>query len=200
MRAATQSPSAPLSIHIVAAEESGDALGAALARALIANNNAVKLSGVGGSAMAAAGIASPFAIGELSIIGLTAIPQRLPTIFRRIRETAEAIVNARPHAVVIVDSPDFTHRVARRVRALAPEIPTMCSQSCRSNRKSTANSVGRHALMSAIRWSSVSARCARARTKRGAGLPNRRSCWSCQVAVRERSRAWPAFSVKQSNA
>jgi len=126
MEAATQSSlPQPLSIYIVATEESGDALGAALARALMAKDGAVKLSGVGGSAMAATGIASAFAIDELSIIGLTAIPQRLPTIFRRIRETAQAVVDARPDAVVIVDSPDFTHRVARRVRELAPTIPIL---------------------------------------------------------------------------
>ena len=114
--------SRPLSIYLVAAEASGDALGAALAKALTAEY-AVKLSGVGGHAMAAAGIASPFAIDELSIIGLTAIPQRLPKIFRRIRETALAVVAAQPDALVIIDSPDFTHRVARRVRRLAPAIP-----------------------------------------------------------------------------
>ena len=116
--------SRPLSISIVAAEESGDALGAALARALtVREAGAVRLSGVGGRAMAAAGIQSPFAIDELSIIGLTAIPRRLPTILRRIRETALAVVDFRPDALVIVDSPDFTHRVARKVRRLAPRIP-----------------------------------------------------------------------------
>jgi lipid-A-disaccharide synthase len=73
--------------------------------------------------MRAAGIASPFPIDELAIIGLTAIPRRLPTILRRIRQSADAIVKARPDALVIVDSPDFTHRVARRVRQRAPEIP-----------------------------------------------------------------------------
>jgi len=120
------SPSRPLSIYIVAAEESGDALGAALARALISREaGAVKLSGIGGHAMAAAGIVSPFAIDGLSIIGLTAIPQRLPNIFRRIRETALAVIAARPDALVIVDSPEFTHRVARRVRRLAPAIPIL---------------------------------------------------------------------------
>jgi lipid-A-disaccharide synthase len=117
--------SRPLSIYIVAAEESGDALGATLARALLAQGGAVKLSGVGGWAMAAAGIASPFPIGELSIIGLNAIPRRLPMILRRIRETAAAIVAAQPDALVIIDSPDFTHRVARRVRRLAPTIPIL---------------------------------------------------------------------------
>ena len=118
--------SRPLSIYIVAAEESGDALGATLARALLAQGGgAVKLSGVGGRAMAAAGIASPFPIEELSIIGLNAIPRRLPMILRRIRETAAVIVAAQPDALVIIDSPDFTHRVARRVRRLAATIPIL---------------------------------------------------------------------------
>jgi lipid-A-disaccharide synthase len=114
------------SIYIIAAEASGDVLGAALARALTARTGgALKLAGVGGRAMADAGISSPFPIDDLSIIGVTAIPGRLPTILRRIRETADAIVAARPDALVIIDSPDFTHRVARRVRALAPAIPIL---------------------------------------------------------------------------
>jgi lipid-A-disaccharide synthase len=120
------SPSRPLSIFVIAAEESGDALGAALARALAKHEGgAVKLSGIGGGAMAAVGIASPFAIDELSIIGLAAIPKKLPVIIRRIREAAQTVVAARPDALVIIDSPDFTHRVARRVRRLAPSIPIL---------------------------------------------------------------------------
>lgn len=114
----------PLSIYFVAAEESGDALGGALARALVAGaDGPLRLAGVGGRAMAAAGIQSPFPVDELSIVGLSAIPRRLPTILRRIRETADAVVAAKPDALVIIDSPDFTHRVARRVRARAPAIP-----------------------------------------------------------------------------
>jgi lipid-A-disaccharide synthase len=112
-----------LSIHLVAAEESGDALGAALANALVARGGALNLAGVGGRAMAAAGIESPFPIEDLAIIGVSTIPRRLPMILRRIRETSDAIVAARPDAVVIIDSPDFTHRIARRVRARAPSIP-----------------------------------------------------------------------------
>lgn len=117
-------PPRPLSIYLVAGEESGDALGAALARALLrSQGNAIKLAGVGGRAMAAAGVISPYPIDDLSIIGLSGITRRLPTILRRIRETADAIVAARPDALVIIDSPDFTHRVARRVRARVPSIP-----------------------------------------------------------------------------
>jgi lipid-A-disaccharide synthase len=125
MTAAPQRSPQPLAIAIVAAEESGDALGAALARALVKAESTVQLSGVGGGAMRAAGIESPFPIDELAIIGLTAIPRRLPAILRHIREAADAIVEARPHALVIIDSPDFTHRVARRVRRRAPEIPIL---------------------------------------------------------------------------
>ena len=114
-------PPRPLSIYLVAAEESGDALGAALVRALrAAAGGALTLAGVGGRAMAAAGVVSPFSIDELAIVGVSAIPARLPLILRRIRETADAVVATRPDALVIIDSPDFTHRVARRVRARAP--------------------------------------------------------------------------------
>jgi lipid-A-disaccharide synthase len=117
-------PPRPLSIAIIAGEESGDALGAALAEALRRRERGgIELSGVGGRAMAAAGINSPFAIDELSIVGLLAILEKLPAIFRRIRETAQGVVTTGPDALVIVDSPEFTHRVARRVRAVAPGIP-----------------------------------------------------------------------------
>jgi lipid-A-disaccharide synthase len=117
-------PARPLSIYLVAAEESGDALGAALARALrTAAGGALTLAGVGGRAMAAEGVVSPFSIDELAIVGVSAIPARLRLILRRIRETADAVVAAQPDALVIIDSPDFTHRVARRVRARAPSIP-----------------------------------------------------------------------------
>jgi lipid-A-disaccharide synthase len=110
-------------IYLIAGEESGDALGAALARALTARQPGARLAGIGGRAMAAAGIASPFAIDDLSILGVAAIPRRLPTILRRIREAANVVIAARPDALVIIDSPDFTHRVARRVRRAAPSIP-----------------------------------------------------------------------------
>src|SRR6266567_7670796 len=46
-------------------------------------------------------------------------------MLRRIRETADLIIKARPQALVIIDSPDFTHRVARRVRRFAPQIPIL---------------------------------------------------------------------------
>jgi lipid-A-disaccharide synthase len=47
----------------------------------------------------------------------------LPKILRLIRKTADAVTEAAPDVLVIIDSPDFTHRVARRVRARNPAIP-----------------------------------------------------------------------------
>jgi lipid-A-disaccharide synthase len=73
--------------------------------------------------MAEAGVATPFPLGDLAIMGFAAIPARLPLILRRIREAADAVIAARPDVLVIIDSPEFTHRVAKRVRARAPQIP-----------------------------------------------------------------------------
>jgi lipid-A-disaccharide synthase len=87
--------------------------------------DAVRFEGVGGLAMAREGLVSLFPIEELSIMGFTAVGRKLPMILRRIRETADAAVAAAPDIMVIVDSPDFTHRVARRVRARAPAIPVV---------------------------------------------------------------------------
>jgi len=111
-------------IFLVAGEESGDRLGAALIAALRQRTQGqVQFSSVGGAHMVAEGVPSLFPLGELALMGFNEIPARLPKIFQRIRETADAIVSAKPDVLVIIDSPEFTHRVARRVRARAPEIP-----------------------------------------------------------------------------
>ena len=113
---------APL-VFVVAGEESGDRLGAALIEALRRRGGeGVRFAGIGGDAMAGQGVASPFPIGELAVVGF-GVARRLPLILRRIREAAAAVVAARPDVLVIVDSPEFTHRIARRVRKAAPQIP-----------------------------------------------------------------------------
>ncbi|MEX0840782.1 MAG: lipid-A-disaccharide synthase [Xanthobacteraceae bacterium] len=113
-----------LHIFLVAGEESGDRLGAPLMRALKARHEGeVIFSGVGGQEMAREGLASLFPLGDLAIMGFAAVARGLPLILRRIRQTAAAAIAVKPDVLVIIDSPDFTHRVARRVRAAAPEIP-----------------------------------------------------------------------------
>ena len=111
-------------IFLVAAETSGDRLGAALIEALRTRlEGNVRFAGVGGADMAAAGMASLVPIEELSIMGFAALPRRVPKILRRIREVGDAVLRDKPDVLVIIDSPDFTHRVARRVRARNPSIP-----------------------------------------------------------------------------
>ncbi len=114
----------PLHVFLVAGEESGARLGAPLMRALRARHGgAVTFSGVGGHEMEKEGLQSLFPIGDLAVMLFFAVARRLPLIFRRIRETAAAAIAAKPDVLVIIDSPDFSHRVARRVRAAVPAIP-----------------------------------------------------------------------------
>ena len=124
MSAARTSPGTARKIFLIATEESGDRLGANLMKVLRQRlGGAVQFEGVGGRAMAIEGLNSRFPIEELSIIGLAAVVRQLPAIMRRIRETTDAVIAAAPDILVIIDSPDFTHRVAKRVRAKAPHIP-----------------------------------------------------------------------------
>jgi lipid-A-disaccharide synthase len=111
-------------IFLVATEESGDRLGAALMKVLRQRlGDAVRFDGVGGRAMASQGLTSRFPIEDLSIMGFSAVIRRLPMILHHIRETADAVLETSPDIVVIIDSPDFTHRVAKRVRAKDAAIP-----------------------------------------------------------------------------
>ena len=111
-------------IFLIATEESGDRLGAHLMKVLRQRlGGAVRFEGVGGQSMAREGLTSLFPIEELSIIGLAAVLKQLPKVLRLIRETVGAVMRAHPDILVIIDSPDFTHRVARRVRARDPAIP-----------------------------------------------------------------------------
>jgi lipid-A-disaccharide synthase len=111
-------------VFLIATEESGDRLGANLMKVLRQRlGDAVQFEGIGGRAMTREGLSSRFPIEELSIIGLAAVVRQLPMILRRIRETAEAVIAAEPDVLVIIDSPDFNLRVAKRVRARAPLIP-----------------------------------------------------------------------------
>ena len=111
-------------IFLIATEESGDRLGAGLMKVLRQRlGDAVQFDGVGGRAMAREGLTSLFPIEQLSIVGLSAVVLQLPKLLRLIRQTTDAVIAAGPDILVIIDSPDFTHRVARKVRSRSPSIP-----------------------------------------------------------------------------
>jgi lipid-A-disaccharide synthase len=116
----------PLKIALVAGEPSGDALGAKLIEALreLTGGN-VTFVGVGGPRMEAVGLESAFPLSEVAVMGILPVLARLPRIFAHIAWAAEHVVKAEPDGLILIDSPDFTHRVARRVRARLPDMPVI---------------------------------------------------------------------------
>lgn len=116
--------SAPLKIAIVAGEESGDLLGADLVAALRKKTGReIELVGVGGRHLEAEGLRSLFDADQIALMGVSAVLRDLPRLLRRISQTAGTIARERPDCLVTIDSPDFTLRVARKVRAANPAIP-----------------------------------------------------------------------------
>ncbi len=113
----------PLDVALVVGEESGDQLGFKLMRALRAQTGgAVSFRGVGGRRMAQEGLASLFPLEDVAVMGITAVIPRLPAIVRRVRMVVAELTARPPDVLVIVDSPDFTHAVARRLRRRRPEV------------------------------------------------------------------------------
>jgi lipid-A-disaccharide synthase len=114
----------PTKIFLIAGEHSGDALGGKLIQALRAQSQRpLELKGVGGESMEVQGLHSMFPLTELAVMSPLDILQRLRHILRRIRESTEAVIDFDPDILVILDSPEFTHQVAKRVRRRAPQIP-----------------------------------------------------------------------------
>lgn len=113
----------PFTAFLAVGEESGDQLGAALMEALAAEAPGARFVGVGGHRMEAQGLRSLFPLGELAVVGIAGIFMNLRSLLARIRETADAVIAADPDVLVIIDSPEYTHRVAKEVRRRAPHIP-----------------------------------------------------------------------------
>ncbi|MEO0692304.1 MAG: lipid-A-disaccharide synthase [Pseudomonadota bacterium] len=114
-----------MKVFLIAGEPSGDRLGGALMAGLKTLNPDLRFDGIGGAMMIAEGLTSRFPMDELSVMGIAEVLPRYRQLTQRIRETADAIIAAKPDVVVTIDSPDFCLRVLRRVRASAPQIPTV---------------------------------------------------------------------------
>lgn len=110
-------------VFLIAGEHSGDHLGARLIAALRElSPDPISFAGVGGDEMAREGCPSLFPLSELAIMSPAEIILRLRFLRQRVRETAEAALRLRPDIVVLLDSPEFTHAVAKRVRKRAPSL------------------------------------------------------------------------------
>ncbi|HSE95683.1 MAG TPA: lipid-A-disaccharide synthase, partial [Methylomirabilota bacterium] len=103
---------------LVAGEPSGDLHGATLARALTALAPHLRLAGMGGPRMAAAGVCLTHAIDRASVVGGTEVIGRLPALLRALGELGRLLRDRRPRALVCIDFPDFNLRLAARARRL----------------------------------------------------------------------------------
>lgn len=121
--AATNRGDRPRKIFLVAGEPSGDALGERLMMALAERHRDIAYRGVGGPKMEAQGLTSLFPLSDVAVMGPLMILKRLPRLYKRVHETVAAAVAFDPDVVVIIDSPEFTHPIAKRIRTRAPHIP-----------------------------------------------------------------------------
>ncbi len=111
---------------LVCGEPSGDALGAQLMAGLKAlAGDRVSFTGVGGLAMAREGLESLYPLDATAVMGLREVVPAIPAILRRVKQAVDFAVETRPDVVVVIDSPDFTHRVASAIKKRDPSIPTV---------------------------------------------------------------------------
>ncbi len=111
---------------LVCGEPSGDLLGAQLMAGLkqLAGGR-IAFTGVGGPAMAREGLESLYPLDATAVMGLREVVPAIPAILRRVRQAVDFALATKPDAVVVIDSPDFTHRVARGIKARDPSIRTV---------------------------------------------------------------------------
>jgi lipid-A-disaccharide synthase len=115
-----------LTIMLVVGEPSGDQLGAQLMAGLkTLAGDRVRIVGVGGPAMAEQGLKSLFPLDATAVMGLREVVPRIPTILRRVREATDYALKVQPDLVVVIDSPDFTHRIAQRLKRIDRTIRTV---------------------------------------------------------------------------
>lgn len=115
-----------MNLMLVCGEPSGDLLGGQLMSGLkVVTGGNVEFTGVGGSAMEAQGLNSLFPLDATAVMGLREVVPKIPAILARVREACDFALATRPDAVVLIDSPDFTHRIAQRLKRFDRTIPTI---------------------------------------------------------------------------
>lgn len=117
--------SRPFRLAIITGESSGDALAKAFLEALRVQlgDRPLELVGVGGQSLIDQGLAPIFPQADIAVMGFGPVIARLPLLLRRMKDAARAVVDFAPDLLLTVDAPDFSLRVAKKVRARAPAIP-----------------------------------------------------------------------------
>jgi len=112
-------------IFILTGEPSGDKLASTVISKLKQNNSDIEYSCVGGQHLNSLGIKSIYDLKEITYIGFTSVLLNLFKINKKINETVDKIIEFKPDILFSVDSPDFTLRVAEKVKKINPNIKTV---------------------------------------------------------------------------
>ena len=112
-------------IFVLTGEPSGDKLASTVISKLKQNSSDIEYSCVGGAHLSSLGIKSIYDLKEVTYIGFTSVLLNLFKIKKKISETVDKIIEFKPDILFSVDSPDFTLRVAEKVKKINPNIKTI---------------------------------------------------------------------------
>ena len=113
-------------IYIVAGEPSGDILGDKLIKTLQKKLNSPIFNGVGGERMQSNNFISLFEMSDISIFGIFPVLKKLFFLVNKINDVVNDIIQKKPNIIILIDSPDFNHRVAKKVKRHLPDVPIVC--------------------------------------------------------------------------
>ena len=112
-------------IFILTGEASGDKLASKVVSNLKKIDTDIEYLSVGGENLHKLGVKSIYNLKEITYLGFTNVILNIFKIKRKINETVQAIENFNPDILFTVDSPDFTLRVAEKVKKLNNKINTV---------------------------------------------------------------------------
>ena len=112
-------------VFILTGEPSGDKLASMVISKLMQKNSEIEYLSVGGSNLSNLGIKSIFDIKEITFMGFTSVLMNIFKIKSKINQSVEQIIKFKPDILFSVDSPDFTLRVAEKVKKINPNIKTV---------------------------------------------------------------------------
>ncbi|MDA7453170.1 lipid-A-disaccharide synthase [Candidatus Pelagibacter ubique] len=112
-------------IFILTGEPSGDKLASTVISKLKINNPNIEYLSVGGTHIKKLGIKSIFDLKEITYLGFTSVLFNIFKIRKKINKTVEEIIKFNPDILFSVDSPDFTLRVAEKVKNINNNIKTI---------------------------------------------------------------------------
>ena len=112
-------------LFILTGEPSGDKLASKVINDLKKINQNIEFLSVGGEHLQSLGIKSIYDLKEITYLGFTNVILNIFKINKKINETVKSIINYNPDVLFTVDSPDFTLRVAEKVKKINAKIKTV---------------------------------------------------------------------------